>query len=490
MKKLVINNVPNADSLWDAIGGYHDTFSQIVNEFIDDAISSFIGNNLVSRNIVIHIKDNGKKKRVVIEDTGAGIKNLDAAFTLGSKECKESPLNEHGIGMKHALSSANPGNDSWVIRTRTEEDLKKSAYKQISAKYSFGGFSAEIIHDKWPGLFNQTGTIIQFDCENEIFETLAKGRQGGLKAFDRFVDALIEDIGYTYAGIIKDGKATISIITKDTSGKERKYNVAAIEPDLEKLYKPGIISEKCDLGGGTVELQYCFGRINDRPSGKYYRRKMSSSGCEIRINGRILTRNLFREIWDAEKHPSYNSLHVSVNVVSDNINALPRTLTSKNGFREGDKKLIRLYKEIRKKMPTPRKDERLFEHETEIFEVLAEKKRVHMIGSPTVNTEQRAYVTLGEGVKMDLYVASPPDSVAIYEGKRGKTSPKDLYQLMMYWDGTVLDGINVTDAILLGIEHPESVHRLIEHLNTRSDISGRKYNFTARLWEDEGIEVE
>lgn len=73
----------------------------------------------MTRNIIIYLKelDSEGDVEVVIEDSGTGIKRLDEAFTLGSRLAAESPLNEHGFGLKHALASANPANDSWKIFT-------------------------------------------------------------------------------------------------------------------------------------------------------------------------------------------------------------------------------------------------------------------------------------------------------------------------------------------------------------------------------------
>jgi len=486
--KIEISNVPNSEDMWEAIGGNHDTFSQILYEFIDNSTSNITGNKSKAKDIRIEITDHGTHKSIRVEDTGTGIKNLDTAFTLGCKDGGETTLNEHGIGLKHALSSANPGNDSWTICTRTAEDRSIGVYKKIMAKYTFEDFKADVCGDEWPGYYNKTGTIIEFICDNELFGTIARGRQGGIKLFETLIEALIEDIGYTYAGLIKEGKIIITVISIDINGNDNENVVTPVEPVLEEIYELGETTETCDLGGGAVKLEYIFGRISDKSGGRYYKKKMSSSGCEIRVNGRILAKYQYKEVWGIETHPSYNGLHISVNIVSDNIDALPKTRTSKNGFREGDKKLSRVYEEILKKMPTPIKGGDDVRPERRLFTALAESKRTHMLGTPVITEEQHAYKSLGGGsVKMDLYIASLPD-VIIYEGKKAKSTPKDVYQLMMYWDGLVYDGISPTQAILLAAEHPESVLKLIRHTRSRCDTNGTNYNFSVRTWKDEGLE--
>lgn len=58
-------------------------------------------------------------------------------------------------------------------------------------------------------------------------------------------------------------------------------------------------------------------------------RNMLSSGVEIRINGRVLCYNLFKEIWGIEKHNYYNYLLVIIDLKSQNRDALPKTRNSK-----------------------------------------------------------------------------------------------------------------------------------------------------------------
>ena len=94
---------------------------------------------------------------------------------------------------------------------------------------------------------------------------------------------------------------------------------------------------------------------------------MSSSGVEIRINGRVLCYNLFQEIWGIENHNSYNYLLIIINLKSQNKESLPKTKTSKNGLREGDIRLEKLYSWIRSNLSTPLKDVSLSDHETYLF---------------------------------------------------------------------------------------------------------------------------
>ena len=502
---MAINNRPHADELWAGIGGHFDSLGQIINEFIDNSISNFAGNNTMTRNIIICLVETATNGDVTlsIEDSGTGIKKLNEAFTLGSCAAAESPLNEHGFGLKHALASANPKNDSWVIYTRTQADIDLDQFKKIEAPYKIEDFSACICKgEKWPGKLNGTGTIIQFTCKREMYKTIARGIKGGMSNFQSIADLLCEDIGFIYSGVIEENRASITLDIVDANGDHKNRTVGAVKPDWEDYIKPGSGNQNVDLGNGNVTIEYQFGKINKKQerkefdnttARKYYQKSMSTSGVEIRINGRVLCYNLFKEIWGIEKHNSYNYLLITVNLKSGDRNALPKTRTSKNGLREGDEKLEKLYEWIRSNMSEPQKDVTLSDHETDLFEELC--KRMNQYDpdpGKIVKTEMEVFARTGnlkDRVRLDLYYKNSY-GITIYEGKKDITTSKDVYQLRMYWDGLVYDGITPSKGVLLATTHPDSVKELINIVNNMCDAKGNNYNFETKTWEDVGIIIQ
>jgi len=490
--------------LWQGIGGHFDSLGQIINEFLDNSISNFSAHTSPTRNILVRLQElsAGGDVQITIEDTGTGIRDLDAAFTLGNQSAGETPLNEHGFGLKHALASANPMNDAWSISTRTEEDLQSNRYKMISAAYDIVGYEGMYCEGiDWPGHYNGTGTIVSFKCSREMYRTLGRGIRGGVSAFNTLADILCEDIGFVYSGVISDGVASITLLVNEADGSPITRAVGAVEPDWADWLGPGKGSEEVDLGGGKVNIAYAFGRINKKPdrvpfnnstTRKYYMRNMSSSGVEIRINGRVLCSNLFKEIWGIEKHNSYNYLLVTIDLKADDGSALPKTRTSKNGLREGDPKLEALYSWIRSNMHEPQKDVSLSDHETDLFEEL--KKRMLKYNpdpNKVIETEMHVFTSTGntkDRVRIDLYEKTQY-GVTIYEGKRDSTTSKDVYQLRMYWDGLVFDGITPTRGVLVAMQHPDSVKGLVQIVNTMKDASGNNYHLETKTWEDCGLDL-
>lgn len=499
-----IANQPSAEELWAGIGGHFDNLGQIVNEFVDNSISSFIANELATRNVIIRIKElapNGDVE-ITIEDSGTGIKDLDAAFTLGCQKAGESPLNEHGFGLKHALASANPDNNSWRIFTRTNEDHKNKTFKKIEAPYTINDFKGSVVaDDNWPGSISGSGTLIQFVCSREMFKTLGRGIRGGVTSFTTLCDILCEDLGFVYAGIISSSGVSISMQIEEYGGSPITRSVGAVSPDWEDYLPPHSGTETKDLGGGPVEIEYEFGKIREKKgrtpfdnstTRKYYQRNMSTSGVEIRINGRVLCYNLFKEIWGIEKHNSFNYLLVTINLKSSDQEALPKTRTSKNGLREGDPKLESLYEWIRSCMHEPKKDVSLSDHETDLFEEL--KRRLSKYNpdpNKVIETEMHVFTQTGNSkdrVRLDLY-QKDSYGITVYEGKKENTTSKDVYQLRMYWDGLVYDGITPTSGILVAKEHPDSVKSLIAVVNTMTDTNGNNYHLETKTWEELGLDV-
>ena len=127
------------------------------------------------------------------------------------------------------------------------------------------------------------------------------------------------------------------------------------------------------------------------------------------------------------------------------------------------------------------------DHEVDLFEKLAELKRKQLPNPHTVTTEQKVFREIKERIRIDLYQKAA-DELVVYEGKKDFTSVQDLYQLKMYWDGCVIDGIKPDIGVLISSSHPQSVKDLIKYINQMTDSNGNNYNFILKTWNDEGID--
>lgn len=509
-----MNVTPTDNDFWRGIGGHFDTFGQIICEFIDNSISNFEKYQMATRSVVITIDivddciigppDTRKRYKkseqasrflkIKIEDTGTGMTDISNMFRVGDQSNKHSILNEHGFGLKHALAAANSQNDNWSVSTRTKEDLENNEYSVIKAPYKFKNLEdkkVNLSNEKWGGEFNSTGTLIEFVCTQLMFSTVNKGKRGAPNLFLQ-MDYLCEDLGFIYAGIIKKGKATLTIKSNTISGEHNDVfnrGVEAIEPIWAGSYEPGEGSANEDLGGGIVQIQYKFGDVKESSHHKYYKRNMATSGVEVRINGRLLTSNLFYEIWQLEEHPSFNKFLAIINLVSTSSKALPTTKTAKNGIKTGDEKFEKLIEWIKKVHSKPEKKASDAITEIELVEKLANRKRTYIPApNKSVETQLKVYKVGTEcPVSIDLYVYDGYD-VNIYEAKKDNADLQSLYQLLMYWDGAVDDELKPTKGILLASTFSKGVKEVMKRLNQRKDEKGEWYNFVTKTWKEEGID--
>lgn len=499
--KYLIDNQIDTKELWKGIGGHFDSLNQIIHEIIDNSISNFKSNPQLSfHTILLSIrKVDDKNVEIFIEDTGTGIKNINNAFTLGNKESQESPLNEHGFGLKHALATANPNNDNWRVYTRTSDLVDKDLVSIISSPYeitNYYGTYEKFSIDNYPSKLKNTssGTIVKFITSFEMYKSLGRS---GVKDSRGIALYLKEDLGFIYSGIIKSNIAEIQLIVDD----EPKMIVNSVEPWwMENSFS----REKIDLGllageseTGEIILSSTIGTIKNRitiednEKAVYYKTNMKNSGVEIRINGRMIKNNLLNEIWnDKFQHNRFNNFLVQINLESNNSNFLPSTRSSKNGFKQGDIKLLGLYNWIRTHCPLPienkndRDEIHLFEELRDIK--LKQLKEIVEDGKLTVEINRRVLKRSRDNIRIDFFVAFN-NTTLIYLGIKGISSPIDLYKLKLCWDACVIDNLLPTNAILLANEHSELVQDLTSMNNSLKDINGNIYKFTLKKWKDENI---
>ena len=476
-----IHNKPNSDGIVKGVSGNYEQFSQIINELVDNSISNYRAHEDEAGFlpvIDITVTEYDKTVEVFVKDNGTGLRNLDADLTLAGAGCAETVLNEHGFGLKTALSSV----DSWTIYTCTKEDVKLGQHKKIFGPYSFEKFKGWLCEGECPDCFCP-GTTVRFTCSKAMFQTLKPANRRAKDGFWALIKYLREELGYTYAKVLADREVAISV--KGISGdSEDEKEVEPVMPRWEKRIK--LPTVKTDLGGGVVEVDCEYGTIIPcRKNAKYYKANLTSSGVEIRVNGRVIECGLYSRIWNEAPHPSQNRFLAQVCITTDKASALPVTHSSKNGFRKGDEKLEALYSWIRKNIQKPEKNNQSLEHR--LVACLAAKME-QQPGVLRVSMEEGAYTSIGSKSRIDLFVSAEEKAV-IYEAKAHTTRAENLYQLMLYWDGCSMDGKPVDEAVLIAERHPSEVFMLLDQLNSQKDPTGRPYHFRVTTWTEEGVSL-
>ena len=106
--EVIIRNNPTGYGLFAGIGDNFNSMGQVICELADDAISNLRANCSdpdLSMTVVLSFENLGDAVRIGVVDGGTGISDLNSALTIACRDGVQTPLNEHGFGLKHALAS-------------------------------------------------------------------------------------------------------------------------------------------------------------------------------------------------------------------------------------------------------------------------------------------------------------------------------------------------------------------------------------------------
>ena len=177
----VLDNTPSGFALFQAIGGHYTSPAQAIEELVDNAISS--------------IKANGGSGEVILCLTDGG-DYVDISGCGGA----QTPLNEHGCGLKNALSYLSEEAELWLLESRTKEDAAADRYRCVSAPYAAIDRKMRAkVHQGNGAILHETGTTIRVRCSKEKFESLKPATKRAKADFRQLCGYLEEELAYTYA---------------------------------------------------------------------------------------------------------------------------------------------------------------------------------------------------------------------------------------------------------------------------------------------------
>ena len=188
----IIHNNPTGYGLFAGIGDNFNSAAQAICELADDAISNLRANSDdpdLSMTIVVSFENLGDAVKISVVDGGTGITNLDSALTIACRDGAQTPLNEHGFGLKHALASCDSSpSQQWSIRTRTKKDAAANQYREVTAPYSMGTSEEDqpmkvFFYPGAGGLPYPTGTAVTVRCPMAKFQTVKPDRKAAQSDF-------------------------------------------------------------------------------------------------------------------------------------------------------------------------------------------------------------------------------------------------------------------------------------------------------------------
>lgn len=206
-----LHNTPSGAALFAAIGGHYTTPAQAVFELLDNAIAGTLA-VIEAGEILIRVKEDGEFVELSVSDNGEGIADLGAALTISN--CSGlTPYNEHGCGLKSALSYFCNGDGMWALESRTAADAARNRYRCVMSPYlAIDGTMHAGFYEGQGSVGHETGTCIRIRCARGKLEGLKPVTKRTQVGFRQLVAYLEEEVAYTYAPLLASEMVRICIV--------------------------------------------------------------------------------------------------------------------------------------------------------------------------------------------------------------------------------------------------------------------------------------
>ena len=430
---------------------------------------------------ILRVWDNGP---------GISIQRLEQeVFALGQPPVGTSHLNEHGFGLKNVLAKAQQlSSMDWFFRTRDSVALAQGIFYQCKRPFSFSmPIDNTLLSVAWPAYASQsTGTICEIVVPMTYMQSVAFGRRGALpRELGRIMDYLREHLGVFYRGFLEGGvRANTQIYT--STGLGAQDHVDLIEPDFKSK---DTFTFNLTLSGQQVTVTGTVGLVDkDSPKTKarllYYKHVPESQGIDIRVGKRIVATRLISEIWERDRHPSLNGIAGEFQVPGIR-GVAPPTLNNKTSIDFDSPTWHAIVEGIQQALPTDDLPHGGGKSEDDLRDELYQ--HINGLKRPTHTLEKEFDCTHGIALDIVWDQTTTGGPIDIYEVKKGKAAPLDLYQLVMYWDALVTAGRQPITGHLVSNGRTTGVNTLLTFLKQRMDANGHQYDLVVEDWATHGI---
>jgi len=485
---ISVETTPEDENLYYGLGRQNLDFHQALGELIDNSISARPSKGNFT--IECLIERENEKIILTVADNCCGISLEDLSkqvLRLGGRGSHIGDMNEHGFGLKNSLCVLTGNIKPFYISTRDSETVKEGVYLLINGPFKRGMEINESKEDLWIKDFNhcssETGTRIYAETTFEYFKSLyPRARQ-----FETLIKRLQEHIGVLYRGYLEDPRNQIWIRYRDVSKDSCDWTdipispikIPYIEHDMDTIIVRYMANEyKVEYIRGTLD----FDEIQDSSKGDpyplkiYYQKSIPTQGIDVRVRGRVILPHQLDEIFsDRLRHGALNEFIGELIIDHKEF----RTVNNKTML-DPHNSLWQLLKNKLNEDFLPPTTATRAASESRIRRELKNRLEAMISGS----TARENFSTWGgAGVQIDILHKHGSDEI-IYEIKKGKAKPLDVYQLLMYWDGRVKDGTRSKEGFLVAEDAPTSVLEMIEYWKTRKDAGGNHYNITFQKIED------
>lgn len=449
------------------------TFEQSVAELVDNAISAR------AMNVEIHLAQINEKISLLVADDGRGIPLEDIekkVLRMGGTGTNPGSMNEHGFGLKNSLARLTEGNREFTIMTR-DSSAALGEYYIVR-----GPLSPEMTVDLarkeevmfWEGSLTHlglgTGTRVRALTTATFLNSVLARRGRPFKFLDKeHIDALAEHLGVFYRPFLD---STHKIFVKWT-GRDGSWNEIEIK-GLPVPYEGSAHNERLviQFEGREYEAYYKWGKLDENLSRSrhkiYYQGNIQTQGIDVKVRKRVVLPHQLTELFGLARHNSMNTL-VGELELDDPVFS---TVNNKTMMDVNNPLIESLVEEMSTRHLPPHDPRALVFGEAELRKRIAATLRTV---TPGGMVQELAVVWSRVGVQVDI-IQTIGDSNVIYEVKNRELAPLDVYQLVMYWDALVSDGIRPLVANVVSPEDlPPKLRNLVDFWNSRTDTDGEHY---------------
>lgn len=468
--KISINVTPKA---FEGLARQGMLFHQGVCELCDDAIAACILGEKAHVCVALAADPDKHYLQLAVADWGFGMElsSLTNALQLGSAPLNDNRLNEHGYGLNNALACLSGGSGDWCIYTRCQP----GPYYKVSGPFDLNMTVKmtntidlpETLNLQWP----EPSTVIYVRVPMSMARTLQ--RQGNRKLSDLSTlrQWLVEHLGVAYRGYLEldpvslEPSAKIAVTIGQSSILVPPIPVPMMMARTERL--------EIELGGQVVPVTYVHGTldkskrehlVHGSKTRFYYQCSQPTQGIDIRLGKRVIATAQLGEIWHREdgsplcRHNSYNEF-VGELILPELPRGVLATLNNKTGIDRNDPDWETIFDAL-SDFPPQKNAIKYSEDELK-------NKWMKLLKAANPEDEVTSEISVWPtGTRIDVVDKGTNDKYDIYELKAHKAEPQDLYQLKMYWDGLVLEGIQPTRGFLLVSEYSDAIQKMANAMNT------------------------
>lgn len=478
---LPVDTTPEDDGLYLGISRQDLKFHQAICELTDNAISATREEEFFV--IEIHIEKNGDHINLKVADDGIGISLDDIQsriLRMGGRGSHKGKLNEHGFGLKNSICVLTGNQRGFTIVTRDKEAVENELIYLVKGPFKRDMHIIEGTEQDWQeGIFKcrgKTGTRVCTSTTMHYFRTLYPSAF----RFDSLMERLLEHIGVAYRSYLTNTRNEIWLRWRDVTDGATNWNDEKILPVEIPYLKAQEETFDIHFNGHKYRAFYKWGELDssvveDGSRGRpyplkiYYQRNQKTQGVDINVRGRIIVPHTLEYLWpDMNRHNEFNSFVGELRIDDEAFS----TVNNKTELDPNNALWEMLLERIQEEEYKPERTTASFT-EKEIRKKLLKKLPSIVSGS----TAQDNFPTWpGLGVKIDIHHSFPSGEQQIYELKAGIARPIDVYQLVMYWDGRVEEGVRPKLGRLVASDASQHILNLISYWNSRKDKGGINYN--------------